>query len=112
MDYLKSNTHLVEDFVKSEEINLETTRQSFLFFNVFYKSLSYATSIESPEIDIVWLLVGIGSYLGLFMGLSVFSLFEFVQVLIEILFNVKLLLLKSKRHKKIEEEEVEVEEEI
>ena len=103
LDYLNSNSHLVEDFVKSEEINLEKTRQSFLFFNVFYKSLSYATSIESPEIDIVWLLIGIGSYLGLFMGLSVFSLFEFVQVLIEILFNVKLLL-KSRGHNKIEGE--------
>ena len=96
LDYLKSNTHLVEDFVNSEEINLETTRQSFLFFNIFYKSLSYSTSIESPEIDIVWLLIGIGSYLGLFMGLSVFSLFEFIQVLIEILFNVKNMIIKVK----------------
>ena len=84
-DYLKTNTKLNGDFLQTK-LDLEMARKSFVGLNIFYKSLSYEISTESPQTDLIWLLASIGGYLGLFLGVSVFSLFEPFVVLIEIFF--------------------------
>ena len=91
LEFVNSNPILLSDFAASQ-IDLETARKSFVSFNIFYKSLSYEHSSESPQVDVIWLLIGLGGYLSLFMGVSVFSLFEPIQILIEILF------MKQKNH--------------
>jgi acid-sensing ion channel 2 len=85
MDYLNSKPKIAADFTKNK-IDLNVAKQSFTRFGIFYKSLSYETFTESPQTNLVWLFASIGSYLGLFLGISVFSVFELIQVLIEILF--------------------------
>jgi hypothetical protein len=85
MDYLNSNPKLRADFTKNK-IDLNIAKKSFVNLNIFYKSLSYDTFTESPQTNLVWLFASIGGYLSLFLGVSVFSLFEPIQVLIEILF--------------------------
>jgi hypothetical protein len=67
-------------------LDTETARRSFVWANVFYKSLSYELSTESPQLIAITLIANIGGYLGLFLGVSVFSLFEPVQILIEIIY--------------------------
>jgi hypothetical protein len=85
LDYLKSNeTHLSEDF-PTTQIDLETARKSFVNLKIFYKSLSYEVTTETPQLNAFTLFSNIGGYLGLFLGVSAFSLFEAIQVLIEIL---------------------------
>ncbi len=61
-------------------------RKSFVSLNIFYNSLTYEISTESPQTDFIWLFASIGGYSGLFLGVSVFSLFEPFIVLIEIFF--------------------------
>jgi acid-sensing ion channel 2 len=85
VDYLNSKPNLAADFT-SNNIDLNVAKQSFVNLNIFYKSLSYETFTESPQLSLVWLFASIGGYLGLFLGISVFSVFEPIQVLIEILF--------------------------
>jgi len=85
LDYLNSNSNLLEDF-PSKQVNLETARKSFVSFNIFYKQLVVEVSEESPQLTAITLFANMGSYLGLFLGVSVFSLFELIQVLIEIAF--------------------------
>jgi acid-sensing ion channel 2 len=85
MDYLNSKPKLAADFT-TNKIDLNIAKKSFVNLNIFYKSLSYETFTESPQLTLVWLLASIGGYLGLFLGVSVFSVFEPIQVLIEILF--------------------------
>jgi acid-sensing ion channel 2 len=85
MDYLNSNPELAADFTRNK-IDLNIAKKSFVNFNIFYKSLSYETFSESPQTNLVWLFASVGGYLGLFLGISVFSVFELFQVLIEILF--------------------------
>jgi acid-sensing ion channel 2 len=85
MEFLNSRPSLLADF-STNKIDLNVAKQSFVFINTFYKSLSYETFIESPQTNLVWLFASIGGYLGLFLGISVFSVFEPIQVLIEILF--------------------------
>ena len=86
LDYLNSNsTNLSRDF-ENMTLDTETARRSFVWANVFYKSLSYELSTESPQLIAITLIANIGGYLGLFLGVSVFSLFEPVQILIEIIY--------------------------
>ena len=89
-DFLMSNSStLTSDFVKTK-IDFEVVSKSFVYFNIFYKSLSYDISTESPQMNLVTLISNIASNLGLFLGVSVFSVFEPIQVLIEIYFYLKL----------------------
>jgi hypothetical protein len=46
-------------------------------------------STESPKMNIVSLLASMGGNLSLFLGVSVFTLAEIVEVVIEIYFIVK-----------------------
>jgi hypothetical protein len=85
LDYLNSNPKLAADFT-TNKIDLNTVKQSFATLHIFYKSLSYDTFTESPQTNLVWLFASIGGYLSLFLGISVFSVFEAIQVLFEILF--------------------------
>jgi hypothetical protein len=95
VDYIKENADLSSDFL-STNITTDTAAQSFVHIYIFYNSLSYILSEESPAMDIVSLLASIGGNLGLFLGVSVFSFFEVFEVLIEIFIfkiNVKKIIL-------------------
>jgi len=85
LSYLESKPNLTSDFF-SNEINAETARESFISLNIFYETLSYDISSESPQLALITLFANVGGYLGLFLGVSVFSLFEIIQVFIEIIF--------------------------
>ncbi len=76
---IRNNPNLASDYFRNTNINV----------NIFYDSLSYTESIESPRIDLVSLLASIGGNLSLFLGVSFFSLFEIVQVTFEIVFSLK-----------------------
>jgi len=84
MSYLDSKFNLTPDLI-SNQIDIETAKDSFISLNIFYETLSYDISSESPQLALITLFANIGSYLGLILGVSVFSLFEIIQVLIEIL---------------------------
>ena len=84
-DYINQNARLSSDFL-NKTIDSETASKSVVSVNIFYESLSYKITTESPKMDLVSLLASIGGNLGLFLGVSLFSLCEMIQVLIEIYF--------------------------
>ena len=84
IDFIKANKNLSSDFV-TKPINSETVSKSIVSLNIFYESLSYTLSTESPQMDSISLLANIGGHLGLFLGVSVFSLCEIVEVAMEII---------------------------
>ena len=84
-DYIRENRNLSRDFL-TKEINSETARESIVKLYVFYDSLFYTMSVESPKTDLVMLMAYVGGILGLFLGVSVLSLCEIVELLIEIYF--------------------------
>ena len=96
MEYIKENENLHSDFIRTR-VNPLNAANSFVKLNIFYDSLSYELSTELAKMDIASMLASIGGNLGLFLGVSVFSLCEMVEVLIEMFF-----LLRTK--KKIEHE--------
>ena len=81
-DYLNSNLNLSDDFSDS----ISRASESFVYIGISYRELAYEMSTESPQTDLIWLFVGIASYLGLFMGVSFFSICEIITTLIEVYF--------------------------
>ena len=94
-DFIKQNKNLSDDFV-TKSINTDTAKDSITAVNIYYGSLSYTLSTESPKLDLVSLLATIGGNLGLFLGLSLFTLCEIIEILIDLYF--------LKRRKKISDE--------
>jgi hypothetical protein len=89
LDFIQSNnSNLTSDFI-NRTLNLKTAKDSFVQVNIFYDSLSYTLTTESPQMDVISLLGSIGGNLGLFLGVSVFSLCELIEVSIQIYFILK-----------------------
>ena len=88
MDSVLSNPNLVSDFTETQ-IDSWSISQSIVKVNIFYESLSYTLMTESQQMDIVSLLASIGGNLGLFLGVSLFSLCEIVEVIIEMYYILK-----------------------
>ena len=88
VDYIKNNENLRRDFV-TRQLDANSARNSITKIYIFYESLFYTMSTESPKIDLVLLVAYIGGILGLFLGVSVLSICEIVELLIEIYFVQK-----------------------
>jgi hypothetical protein len=86
INLLKNNPSLRSDFINRSLDNELVVLQSIVKLNIFYDSLSYTTTTESPQMDVVSLIANIGGNLGLFMGVCLFSLGEMVVTLIELIF--------------------------
>ena len=88
VDYIRNNVNLSSNF-GNKSINAETAKQSVVRVFVYYDSLSYTQIDEAPQIDLVSLIANIGGNLGLFLGVSLFSLCEIITTLLEIYFYKK-----------------------
>ena len=83
--FISNRSNLLAEFV-TRPLNKDTARESIVQLNLFYNSLSYTVLSESPKMDLISLLAAIGGHMGLFLGISVLSLFELVEVLIEMVY--------------------------
>ena len=86
---INENPNLSSDF-NTTPINSDTTSNKFVQLNVFYDSLTYSISTDTPSMDIVSFLANIGGTVGLFAGLSLLSICEIMHVLFEICFTGKI----------------------
>lgn len=83
------NPTIESDFI-NRTLNSQTVKESIVEVSIFYESLSYTLSTEyfqyeSPQMDGVFLMGSIGGNLGLFLGISVFSISKIIEVTIEII---------------------------
>lgn len=60
------------------------TNNNFLKLNIYYEDLNYEYITESPEIEIQQFLSDIGGAIGLWIGLSILSLCELIQLFVEL----------------------------
>ena len=82
---IKNNSKLAADFI-NRTIDSKNARKSFATLYVFYESLSYTLSNETPQMDGVSLFGSIGGNLSLFLGVSLFSLCEIIELIMELIF--------------------------
>ena len=81
-DILKQKPNLLRDFV-AKTLNARTAQESTVVLNIFYDSLSYTKSFEIAQMDLVALMSNIGGTMSLFMGVSLFSMFEMAEAFLE-----------------------------
>ena len=79
-----SKPDLAKDFLLNKT-DSNVASKSFIWLNIFYKQLSYEISTESAQVSLILLCANIGGYLSLFLGVSLLSFFELVQLCVEIL---------------------------
>ena len=84
--FIQENANLSVDFL-SGRISASDALESMVSVNIFYDTLSFTMSKESAKVDVITLLATIGGNLGLFLGVSVFSLCELFEVFIEIYYR-------------------------
>ena len=69
---------------KTLPISPEKAIESFVSLNIFYESLSYSITTLSPKMNAFSLIAEIGGHLGLILGVSVFSAFQVIELIIEL----------------------------
>ncbi len=89
VDDIELNKNLLEDFVTNAKITPDMAKNSIVRVNIYYDSLSYTLSNESPKTDIAAFLANIGGTISLFLGVSVLSIFEVIECVIEIYFIMR-----------------------
>ena len=89
VEKIKENANLSGDFIQRNIGDLNTIKASVVSLKIFYESLAYRVTSESPQMDVTSLVANIGGNLGLFLGVSLFSLSEIVTVLVEIISILK-----------------------
>ena len=77
---------LSADFV-AKPSDARTATDSITSVNIFYESSSYTISTELPRMNIVDLLGSVGGNLGLFLGMSLLSVCELVELFIEMFYT-------------------------
>ena len=74
--------NFASDFI-TRPINFENAKNSIARIYIFYDSLSYIKSVEQARSgSVLELAANIGGILGLFLGVSLLSFFELIEVLI------------------------------
>ena len=61
-------------------------KENFLSLNVFLSSNKYTKIMEMPKITSTDLISGIGGSIGIFLGFSIFSLVEVLELLFQVIF--------------------------
>lgn len=83
--YLRAHTNILEKFPSG--VPPELTRTT-AYLSIFYEDLAYTFTEEVPAIDGFSVLGTIGGNLGLFIGASLLTFVEVIELIFEILFII------------------------
>ena len=77
-----SNTEVAKSINKIETI--DDARKNLLLVNIYYSDISYTYISEAPYWTLTSLFSNFGGQLGLFIGMSVLSFIEFIDLIIQL----------------------------
>ncbi|RNA34522.1 amiloride-sensitive sodium channel subunit beta [Brachionus plicatilis] len=86
---------MYEDFLQEYDgsdsiyFNQSFDSKDFAVVNVYYGNLGFISVSESPTTDVVGLLSNIGGVAGLFLGISLLTFVEILEIIINIIFVLK-----------------------
>ena len=82
--FINNTQYDFETVLGVDEITMEVIQKSFLTLHIHYSELEYTLISEQPSLSAIDLIANIGGSLGLFIGISLLSFLEIVEILIEI----------------------------
>jgi hypothetical protein len=83
----ESNQNLSLTYL-NQSLTFDSMKEHSLSFNVYYPYMRYTSLTESPKTSIADLFSQIGGGLGLFVSFSVFTLFEFIEIFILVIYGL------------------------
>ena len=95
---LRKDPSLLSRFNNKTNLDIFTLRESVLSLNVYYDSFEVTNIEENAQMQSTDLVAGVGGTLGLFLGISLLSLFEFVEITLEIVLSKARYSKKVKNH--------------
>ena len=78
------DSNIISRFDDNIKLDYELLKESILSVNIYFDALESTNIEENVQTEFVDLIAGIGGTLGLFLGVSALSLFEFVEIFLEI----------------------------
>lgn len=89
-DFIREKHAFKSKFDSSEdgEITMQMVKEGLVKLNVFYDSLTYTEMSEQVSMNSVSLLSSIGGFMGMFLGMSLMTLVEILEVFIKIIYSV------------------------
>jgi len=91
---LLNNLAFLQMIAKTAPANFSPTidflRANVLLLNVFYDKMGYVATIDNPTMTFDILIATFGGNIGLFLGITVLSFVEFIEIIFYMIyFNVK-----------------------
>jgi hypothetical protein len=78
--------------------SIDTQVINFVYLKVYFSAMKYTEIRQTPKTNVIDLISNLGGALGIFLGISVFSLIEVVEVVVKVIavcfkrgFNKKIL---------------------
>jgi hypothetical protein len=88
LKYLRSNPRILPKFPNESKISDEEIMESIVSVGIRYEDLKYTEISQSASLDFIGLVSNIGGLLGLFLGLSLLSFVEIIELIIELLYYI------------------------
>jgi hypothetical protein len=82
---LRNHENVISKYKNISNITDEQIAKSFVSLDVYYNSLTYTQIVEVPVYTTLNLISSIGGTLGLFLGMSVLSFIEIIEVIYSVL---------------------------
>ena len=86
LDLIKKRKRF-ESKYDSETLSDENIRQGLVKLNIYYDSLSYTQITESAKMNKVSLLASIGGFMGMFLGMSLMTFVEILDILVRLILH-------------------------
>ena len=90
-DLFLSTDDSIRDLFESslnQSFNIDLYKSYAVSFKVFYPSLQYTLFTETPKMTLADLFSQIGGALGLFVSFSIFTLFEFIELFVLLIYGL------------------------
>ena len=84
VDYVQKKSNFLSKY-DNKTLDTSTVLNRLLRVNIFYDSLSYTHITESVSMTGVSLLATIGGFMGMFLGMSLMTLVEILEILLRII---------------------------
>ena len=78
LEYPSRETY--ESFGGMSHVNFTMFRENYLALNVYFLSTQYTDIDETPKTSVLELIANVGGVIGIFLGFSIFSLIEIVEL--------------------------------
>ena len=86
LDFIVNKTAFKSKY-DDEELTTAKITEEIVKLNIYYESLTFTEMTESASMDFVSLISSIGGFMGMFLGMSVMTLVEILEIIFKFFYS-------------------------